>query len=197
MNTLTSSIHIESDFKALIKAIERELEKPGEVPVQCFVNSQSFLNDQLATFVQQIGLVSPRQDFSQLQFKAYCEIWKTLQALRLAGDDLWKSASKNHLVEFANQLRNTTKEAHEASIFFEELDYQQLLSALKAFGNFQIGKERLIDIRSVQEIEYWKPQFSNEMITKQIRRNENCKVQYEKILDTIRISFKQKLSDAA
>ncbi|MHC5737493.1 toll/interleukin-1 receptor domain-containing protein [Nostoc sp.] len=201
MNTLTPSIHAESDFQVLIKAVECKVKEQEDITVQSFIGNQVSLNDQLDFFRKQIGLVSPRQDFSKSQFEAYCNIWKSLQALRLAGDDLWKSASKSNLVKFANQLRATTKEAHDASIFFEDVDYEQLLSALKTFGQFLVGKEQLINIRSVQDIEVQERAIShdyvNEMITQQIKRNENSKVHYEKILDTIRLSFKCKLSNAA
>lgn len=160
----------------------------GNITMHQFVGNQATPTEQLAFFAQQIGLVDPRQDYARSQFKAYCNAWKSLQALRLAGDDLWEMASKDNLVKFASQLRDTTQIAHEGEIFFEESDREQLLSVLKAFNSFRFGKKKLIDIYSTRDIKVWN------IAHIQIDVNRRYKIQYEDILDTVRISFKQKLS---
>jgi hypothetical protein len=229
MNTLTPDIHSDSDFEVLLEALAQGIRKaidvgksassnvsavypssgftaealsPGSsITVQQFVGNQATLNDQLAFFIQQIGLVSPRQDYTTSQFKSYCNIWKSIQALRLAGNNLWERASKENFVKFSNQLRETSQLVHEDSIFFEESDYSELRSVLEEFELFHIGKERLIDIRSTQDFEIQEKLFSphqfQKMISQQITENEQHKVQYEKVLDRVRVSFRQKLSSAA
>lgn len=190
-----SAVYPSSGFTA------EALSTSSSITIQQFVGNQATLNDQLAFFNQQIGLVSPRHDYTKSQFKAYCNIWKSLQALRLAGNNLWERASKENLVKFSNQLRDTTQLAHEESIFFEESDYSELRSVLEEFECFHIGKERLIDIRSTQDFEKQEKLFSPHKLQKniyqQIKENERHKVQYERVLDRIRVSFRQKLSSAA
>lgn len=226
MNTLTPDIHSQSDFEALFEAIEHklsesaEIQEPvysatiksssnslvaenstvgSEITVQQFVNNQATLTDQFSFFVSHIGLESLRPDYAKSQFEAYSNTWKSLTALRLAGNALWEKANDDNLVKFAEQLKLTMQVSHEGEIFFDELDYRQLLSVLKKFENFRLGKVRLIEIRSIQELERFMREgfISHENIYRQIRQineNQRLKREYEEILDKIRISFRQKLS---
>lgn len=171
------------------------------ITIQEFVGNQSTLAEQFAFFAQQVGLVNPRQDYSKSQFEAYCNAWKSLQALRLAGDDLWEEANDSNLVKFAEQLRSTLQTARESEIFFEELDRQDLFLALEKFENFRIGKRDLVEIRSQQDFVKFSRQGSipprphlQQEITRQIEKNRQCKIVYEEILDRIRQSFNKKLS---
>jgi hypothetical protein len=232
MNTLSPSIHAESNFEELFKALEGKMVDStvdsddhktntqkyassqssfhhsegasalnSNIALQQFVNSQINPNDQLAFFIKQIGIANPQQDYNKAQFEAYCNVWKSLQALRLAGKYLWEIASKENLVKFANQLRDTTQLTYEGSIFFEESDYSQLLSVLEEFQYFQVGKQRLIEVRTVKDIEQQENIFSSfrfeRMIAEQIERNRRHKVEYESVLEKIRVSFGLKLSRAA
>jgi CHAT domain len=171
------------------------------ITIQEFVSNQSTLAEQFAFFAQQVGLVNPRQDYSRSQFEAYCNAWKSLQALRLAGDDLWEEASDSNLVKFAEQLRSTLQIVREGEIFFEELDRQDLFQILEEFENFRIGKRHLVEIRSQKDLVKFSRQGSippqpylQQEITRQIERNRQYKIAYEKVLDRIRQSFNKKLS---
>lgn len=219
MNTLTVDMHSESDFEALFDELKSKvmdspvgsntcnptIQKPafptGDIKLQQFIGNQLGSNENLAFFIKQIGLANPRQDYTKAQFEAYCDVWKSLQALRLVGSELWDKASKENLVEFANQLRNTTQSVYENSIFFEELDYSQLKSVLEKFKCFQIGKTRLIEIRSIEDIEQQEELFSlteiKRKIAERIESNRVHKTEYESILDRIRVSFNSKLSRVA
>lgn len=218
MNTLTPDIHSDSNFEALFEAVEHKLSDSdltpnavcsnssgltaktlstsGRITDQQFVGNQATIVDQLAFFVQQIGFQSPRQDYTRSQFEAYCNTWKSLQRLRLIGDDLWARVSEDTLIKFAEQLKLTKQVAHENEIFFEELDRTQLFSILEEFENFRLGKRCLIEIRSRDDFEEFLREGSIhlEEITKQIERNQKYKWEYEQILDKIRVSFREKLS---
>jgi hypothetical protein len=170
----------------------------GNITIQQFVGNQATLAEQLAFFVQQIGIANPRQDYAKSQFEAYCEAWKSLQALRLAGDDLWERASEDNLLNFANRLRSAKQTAHEGEIFFEERDLSHLNEVLYAFSRFQLGKARLVNIRSKQDLQQIVDDFGisnfEEEVVWQIRQNHEYKLEYGKILEEIRKSFKKKLS---
>jgi hypothetical protein len=100
-------------------------------------------------------------------------------------------------------LRDTTQLVYEGSIFFEESDYSQLLSVLEEFKRFHVGKTRLVNIRTINDVEVEGillslPPFKLErMIAKQIEGNRRHKFEYESVLDKIRVSFGLKLSCAA
>ncbi|WP_138502178.1 toll/interleukin-1 receptor domain-containing protein [Nostoc sp. PA-18-2419] len=224
MNTLTPDIHNKSDFEALLEAIEHQLSDSvlsqqafssaetsinssntliaetsninNGITVEQFVNNQATLADQFTFFVKQIGVESLRQDYAKSKFETYSNTWKSLQALRLAGNKLWEQASEENLIRFAEQLDITTRVAYEGGIFLEELDYIPLFSVLEIFGNFRLGKWRLIEFSSRQDIE---SAISHGVVEQQhiselINQNQSIKRKYEEILDNIRVSFRQKLS---
>lgn len=166
----------------------------GNITIQQFAGNQTSLADQLAFFIQQIGIANPRQDYARSEFEAYCNSWKCLQLLRLAGDDLWENASKESLIKFANQLRATTQAVHEGAIFFEESDREDLSSVLEAFKSFQVNKEELINLCSASDIKFYQDSNSSGRLRSYVEKNRQCKLEYEYILDKIRISFRRKLS---
>jgi len=169
----------------------------GNITLQQFVGSQVTSADQLAYFARQIGVVRPRQDYAQAQFEAYCDAWKSLQALRLLGDDLWEVATSEKLVRFAEQLRRTTTVVREGEIFFEDNDRTQLLDVLEVFARFRVGKGYLIHIRSRGDIGAFSEEDERHaiwMVTEQIKDNRNAKRQYDKLLEDIRDSFRRRLS---
>jgi len=172
----------------------------GNITIQQFVGNQATVDEQLAFFMQQIGITNSRQDYAKSQFEAYCKAWKSLQGLRLAGYDLWECADEDNILNFADQLRAATQTAYEGEIFFEEEDLSNLLKVLDTFSRFRLGKVRLIRIRSSGDLKeaselFFRDEFELiEAIDKQISRNYDCKLEYEKILEAIRKSFREKLS---
>ncbi|MEI6328083.1 MAG: hypothetical protein WCP16_02535 [Pseudanabaena sp. ELA645] len=168
----------------------------GSITIQQFVGNQSTLAEQLAFFVKQIGITNPRQDYANSQFEAYCNAWKSLQALRLAGDDLWERASEDNLLNFANQLRSAKITVNEGEIFFEERDLSHLVKVLDAFSHFRLGKVFLLDIRSRQCLREVSndQEITDEKIAYHIERNHTYKIDYERILKKVGQSFREKLS---
>ena len=177
-------------FDSMNLSAERML-AAGNITIQQFVNSQGQREQQLEFFEKDIGVTrTARNSYLDSQFAAYCEVWKTLQALRLAGDDLWEKANTENVVRFVNELRNATLVVNERAIFFEEEDRQELISLLRSLGNYRLEKLKLIEIRTEQQIKY----YSKEEIQRQIEKNRVHKEEYENLLDKIRISFKRRLS---
>lgn len=173
----------------------QSLQAGGNITIQQFVTSQASLAQQLQFFAAQLGIRDSQDiNFSNSQFKAYSDVWKSLQALRLAGDELWSEASRENLLNFAEQLRQTTSLVREGEIFFEEDDRENLLSVLRGFANFRIGKERLIETRSRRQLESYPKKYMDEEISEQIAFNHKYKTDYEKILDDIRVSFRRRLA---
>lgn len=170
----------------------------GNITIQQFVGGQLPLAEQLEFFFRHIGLdVVQANRFKNAQFEAYANVWKSLQALRLAGDDLWEKADIKNLSRFADKLRKTITVVREGDLFFEEDDRKNLLESLNEFGRFRLGKRRLIEIRSIPEFEedVRRGYLPLAQVTEQIEENYRYKVKYEKLLEKIRVSFKERLSN--
>ncbi len=118
--------------------------------------------------------------------------WKSLQALRILGDDLWKKASSENVAKFAKQLRMTKQLVMENELFFEIQDHQSLQHVLRAFSSFEIGKGRLANIYTRSDVE--SEGYNSGYIPEVIESNRKYKIQYENILATICVSFKQRLT---
>jgi hypothetical protein len=168
----------------------------GDITIQQFIGNQIPLPQQLEFFVRQIGLENIRtSNFANSQFQVYCDIWKSLQALRVAGDDLWKKVSDENLITYAEQLRKTTRFVQEGEIFFDDQDREQLLDILTEFQQYRLGKMRLAEIRT--KIEVQKNIYAIigvQQVERQIERNRENKLRYENMLDQVRVSFKARVS---
>jgi len=143
-------------------------------------------------------LIAQDEDYAKSLFEAYSNTWKSLQALRLGGDELWERASEDKLVNFANQLRVVRQIAYEGDLYFEKKDRLHLTEVLNILRSFYLGKEALIEIRSKQQIQKISRDFGEEFVEKEIARyiniNYQYKLEYEGILEEIRKSFRNKLS---
>ena len=152
--------------------------------------------EQLVSFGQELNLQgSEVKHISQPIFESYFGIWKKLQALRLAAEDLWDLATPEALLVFTAQLRDTYLTVRQGEIFFSEKDRQNLLRLLSIFGDYRIGKERLISIRHKEDIKRglrYGPNFTGAM-AEQIIENSNIKNEYEDLLENVRSSFAKRL----
>lgn len=170
----------------------------GNITIQQFVGGNASLAQELAFFIKQIGLESVQErSFAKSQFEAYCNAWKSLQGLRVAGDDLWELATEENIVVFAQRLREAKTTILEGEVFFTDKDREDLLKILERFLNFRLGKARLIEIRSKGDILIFSLssiEGIKEEISSQIKRNYEYKIQYEQLLENIRVSFKRILS---
>jgi len=156
----------------------------GNITIQQFTGGQLPIAEQLDFFFRNIGLdISQANKFKNAQFETYSNVWKSLQSLRLAGDDLWKKADLDNLEKFRDELYRTTSVVRDGEIFFEDVDRENLLRVLNAFDDYFFGKMGLLDYS-----------FHEELITQQVSRNKKFKVRYEELLENIRISFRKRLS---
>jgi hypothetical protein len=159
----------------------------GNITIQQFVGGEVSNEQQREFFANQIGATIPRNDrFCDSQFNSYCNAWKNLQALRLAGDDLWERASEENISSFKKTLRETKALLLNDDIFFEDRDRVKLASVLQKFESFRFEKERLSEMRATR--------YSENYIQRQIERNSHIKGEYEDLLDDLRISFRNKVS---
>jgi hypothetical protein len=170
----------------------------GSISIQQFVGENVSLAQQLAFFAKEIGIGSDR-NFRDSQFQAYCDAWRSLQKLRLTGDELWARVTEDNIVKFANLLRETRHLVWDSEIFFEDRDRRDLEIVLEKLSDFRLGKFELLQIRSKKDIEHaqekrYVRENITELVARQIEYNRVAKLAYEGTLENIRKSFHQKLS---
>jgi hypothetical protein len=181
--------HELNDACSAIRAIKKTLLEQG-VEVSDAINDDAFRE----IFSQDIGLhVNPRSKFASTQFEAYFDIWRSLQALRIAGDALWERASHENIGQFAQQLRDTSSQIQIYQPFFEESHYHVLKELLNEFGRFRLGKVRLVEFISSRD----EGRVIHSMAEDQIFRNREIKDRYEALLEQIGNSFRAKLMQFA
>ena len=169
------------------------------------------LQEQLDFFSAHIGINNYKSlRFTDSQIQAYSDIWKSLQALRLIGDDLWERATVDDIALFSNQIRITKKCIYDSELYLEEKDRNDLLQLMRAFGYFRVGKRNLLDIRNSYDVlrsvllayASYKDDVDDPdqlplniqmRVQEQIRFNQEYKVAYEELLERVRLSFYNKL----
>lgn len=133
-----------------------------------------------------------KNSYAQSQFEAYYAIWNGLQKLDAAGDDLWAAPDNENIFQFAQLLDTTSTMVEENAIFLEEQDYQELRELLGCFGEYRLGKARLIQMTNRDYLGMIDQYSANE----QIQKNRAHKQHYEQVLDRIRLSFRQRLKQS-
>ena len=140
-------------------------------------------------------LISQVERFSNQQFSLYSQLWIALIDLKIYGDDLWNRATYDNLLVFTNQLRITDKAVQEGSLFLEETHYTQIVSILKVFKDFQLGKKRLVELKNRQDIRVSQKELNTEIefllssINSEIQNNRNIREIYSSLINEIRFSF--------
>jgi hypothetical protein len=174
------------------------------------------LDQHVQFFVNDIGLeTTPPARFSDLQGGAYLIIWKVLQGLRLAGDDLWEKPNDENLLAFVNRLHETKQHLKLNEIYFDDEDLEKLWKLLEHFERYRWGKVNLLEVGDKGDIQELRKDYerhersypSNDPFyypgtgtlegdIRQILMDENAgfKKQYEELLDKIRVSIRKKLS---
>jgi hypothetical protein len=134
---------------------------------------------------------------SEAQFRLYSEVWNHLQDVKSVGDRLWEKALKQDVESFVKVLANAKFSVNRGRLILKETHYQQLQKLFNEFDNYQIGKERLIEIRSSEQLDEVYRDFSEYSIRDQINENRGHKEEYEKLLEHIITEFRKQLGITA
>ena len=133
--------------------------------------------------------------YSENQFNLYNKLWNSLCDLKFAGDKLWNNTTADNLVDFAVKLQEAGTELLRNALLIEDEHSRQLKELLDKFGNYQVGKVRLIQIN----IERKKnpslmTDLGHALVTHSITdQNASTKRDYEALLMSIKDSFKGQL----
>lgn len=141
--------------------------------------------------------------FLEKQFDLYLALWDKLQELNFAVNTLWQEASIENLGSFTEAYQQTGLIADKVSLVMDEDNYQMLRDSLKNLERFQIGKRRLIELRTRNSVklafdEYIREGRNERQFTDQIRfeidSNRFHRDRYQRLLENIRQELQVKLA---
>ncbi len=128
--------------------------------------------------------------YSETQFHLYNELWSSLCDLRIAGDSLWEEANAVNARRFAQQLQKTRDMVQKRSLLIEDEHYESLKRLMQEFGDFDLGKARLLELRRNQ---FPLQDVPDHMIQNVIDQNRLMKDAYSQLLVELERSLKQQL----
>ncbi|MBI3650850.1 MAG: hypothetical protein HY231_07345 [Acidobacteria bacterium] len=127
--------------------------------------------------------------YSEKQFYFYNELWSALCDLKIKGDALWERANIQSAKRFSIQLKETKDQVTKSSLLIEDVDYIALKKVLEEFGEFDLGKAKLIQLRNLRYLE----DVDNQIIEEVIELNRQKKEAYSNLLEKIETSFKKQI----
>ena len=129
--------------------------------------------------------------YTESQFHLYNNLWSSLCDLKFIADDLWEEASVQNAKKFAKQLKKTKEMVEKSILLIEDGHYESLVGILHEFGEYHLGKIRLIELRkrNVEEPDIYAIQ--------EIINNTERKEEFTRILDRISSSFKNQIRGKA
>jgi hypothetical protein len=128
--------------------------------------------------------------YSEYQFKLYNELWSELYQLEVIAEELWEKADEGTLRRLVEQLRKTKDKIKKNALLVEEEHLSELLSLLDQFGNYQVGKQRLIELRRTRNDYH---DIDNINVQSIINGNESFREGYSAILDTLSKKFRHQI----
>jgi hypothetical protein len=132
-----------------------------------------------------------QERISQAEFELYTAVWTQLQDVTSAADALWERANLDNLEAFRLALRAARAAIERGRLILEEHHYFRLQGLIRVFGDYEVGKGRLISITSRAELDQ---EVGGEWSgAEQIRQNEHNRDDYRNLLNEILPRFKRKL----
>jgi hypothetical protein len=128
--------------------------------------------------------------YSETQFHLYNDLWSSLCDLRINGDKLWEEANTINARRFARQLHKTRDMVQKRSLLIEDEHYEALKKLLQEFGNFNLGKVRLMELRRQQ---FQLSEVLDQEVKRVIQQNRSKKDAYSKLLSELEQSLKRQL----
>ncbi|MBL6444705.1 hypothetical protein JMN32_00185 [Fulvivirga sp. 29W222] len=131
--------------------------------------------------------------YNDRQFELYLDLWRNLQELKFACIDLWNIADKMKLVTFRRALIKCDRQIETSSILIDVDHYSELRRIIQSFQDYNFGKERLIESRSLTGVS---GRITAPMIQEMINHNrlamERCLELIESIKDEIQLTINGK-----
>ena len=129
--------------------------------------------------------------FNPAQFETYRAVWNALCDLQASADTLWEEVDLERVRQFAEQRRETKYMVRRNAVLLEQGHLDDLEKLFDAFWHFRMGKGMLGQMMEKGEWAY-----DREKAEQQIDQNRHYKERYDELLESIRRSFFQKLSNS-
>ncbi|MCY8954701.1 hypothetical protein MOE39_12765 [Bacillus cereus] len=84
--------------------------------------------------------------YSDEQFKLYNQFWISLCDLKNSAEQLWINASKDNLIPFAKQLKETKEMLEKSKLLIEDSHFETLMRLIDTFSRYSFGKKSLIQL---------------------------------------------------
>lgn len=130
---------------------------------------------------------------SRAQFDLYARLWRRLQDVKFVADLLWERPSVDGYWAFTATLAHAKAEISRGRLVLNERDYLRLNHLLNVFEQFEVGKKRLIDLRSREELETQARSDSPMRLESQLHSNAIQKQRYESLLEEVLSGFRTRL----
>lgn len=128
--------------------------------------------------------------YSEHQFTLYNDLYRNLYDLKIAADKLWTKADFTNLKNFSKQLKTTTDMVGKSMLLIEDQHYRDLNRLMECFGNYQIGKSTLIEVRNkAEENTYLQMHDIEELIQKNRENMDN----YNRLITEIGLELKEQI----
>ncbi len=128
--------------------------------------------------------------YATSQNDVYQKVWKHLQSLKRAVNNLWGEVTPSNLEKLLRELHTTEKNIDDWSLLINEKHYRELKRLFEIVKSFQTGKLTLRKIQKERDLDYVKI----EQINRQIEENRQFKEDLADLLDKLRNDFREKLS---
>jgi hypothetical protein len=132
--------------------------------------------------------------YSESQFRLYNDLWSSLCDLRIAGDALWEDANSINARRFAQQLQKTRDMVQKRSLLIEDEHYEKLKRLMEEFGDFDLGKARLLELRRTH---FPLESVPDQEVQRVIQQNQLKKEAYSQLLTELERSLKNQLRSPA
>ena len=131
--------------------------------------------------------------YSEKQFDLYNSLWLVLVRTRELADGLWEDATPEKLPGFSEQIKQTRRAVTDNMLLIEKSHYDDLDKLLKEFEEFQFGKQKLIEIRSLDGVSAPLIIATSRQVKLAVKRNENVRRKYTKLINNIGHSFREQI----
>lgn len=106
------------------------------------------LTKQLESYKSQLDVLKATTlKYNDRQFELYLDLWKNLQELKFASEDLWQEANKRNLKKFQVALTKSDRQIEVSSILIESNHYSELRQIISKLKEYDFGKQKLIESR--------------------------------------------------
>lgn len=127
--------------------------------------------------------------YSDKQFKLYSKLWESLCELKFSAVRLWQEANEKNLRDFSEKLQLALENVEKSYLFIEEKSYQTLRDLLKEFGEYRIGKKKVIELRS----KYNRSVVSRSEVRRLVENNSHTKQKFLQIMEELGKDLKRQL----